>query len=572
MNKDKWILAYIRQYRLLFSLSVLLGSATVLFGAALMFTSGHLISKAATRPESILMVYVPIVGVRTFGLLRAVFSYIDRLASHSLVLKILSNMRTKLYNLIEPQAYFLRSRFRTGDILGVLANDIEYLQNFYLKVFFPSFVSMTIYAVIIAGAGLFSIPFAILLAVGIGLLLFVGPVISLLLTKAKNEIIKNGRNQLYFRLTDAILGSSDWIFSGNYPAFIRIYETQERELYMQEAQKQRFINRRDFFNQFLMGLIVILVIAWTSGLTVKGELSPTLIAAFALAILSLLESFLPLSGAVSETTVYQDSVNRLNALECKQKVELHAEPHRESWKYPIEINQLSFCYEPGNQILDHITLKVRNGEKIAILGRSGSGKTTLLNLLMGVLSPSAGKVLINGCSISAANQSIANKISVLNQRAYLFNTSLMNNIRLGNQEANEEEVHHVCRMVQLDEMISQLPDGYETIMQETGQRFSGGERQRIALARVLLQNTPIVILDEPTVGLDPKTEVELLKTIFTALAGKTIIWVTHHLIGMEQMDRILFLEHGKITMEGTHDFLLKTEPGYRKLYQLDRPF
>ena len=162
-------------------------------------------------------------------------------------------------------------------------------------------------------------------------------------------------------------------------------------------------------------------------------------------------------------------------------------------------------------------------------------------------------------------------MAVLNQKPYLFNTSVMNNIRLGNPEATDEEVYEAAKMVQLHELIMKLPKGYETNMQETGSRFSGGERQRIALARILLQKTPIVIMDEPTVGLDPITEANLLATIFNTLKGKTIIWVTHHLMGVEKMDRILFLEKGKIIMDGSHQQLFKSEERYRRLYALDRP-
>jgi ATP-binding cassette subfamily C protein CydC len=126
-------------------------------------------------------------------------------------------------------------------------------------------------------------------------------------------------------------------------------------------------------------------------------------------------------------------------------------------------------------------------------------------------------------------------------------------------------------MVQLDELIKKLPEGYQTNMQETGQRFSGGERQRIALARILLQNTPVIILDEPTVGLDSITEIALLSTIFETLKDKTIIWVTHHLTGVENMDRIIFLDQGKIAMEGSHQQLLESEERYRRLYRLDCP-
>ncbi|WP_342432043.1 thiol reductant ABC exporter subunit CydC [Neobacillus sp. FSL H8-0543] len=571
MNKEKWIIPYLQQYRGLVFLAILLGSLTILFGGALMFSSGYLISKAATQPESILMVYVPIVGVRTFGIGRAVLSYVERLIGHSIVLKILSNMRVRLYKIVEPQALFLRSRFRTGDILGVLADDIEHLQDFYLKTLFPAIISLVIYTVIIVWSGVFSIPYAILLAVLIGLLVFVGPILSLLYVKAKNEQIKKGRNQLYQQFTDAVLGISDWIFSGRYSSFIERYERQERKLLEVETKKHYFVNWRDISNQIALGTIVILSIYWANGLSLRGEIAPTFIAAFGLLMLSLLESFLPISGAISETTSYRDSLKRLVVIKGNNSIIVEpADVPKDLSEITIDIKELTFGYSE-NVLLDNFNLKIRQGEKIAIIGRSGSGKSTLLKLLQGALIPDSGEIKLNGQDSHLLETMIPRIMAVLNQKAYLFKTSVINNIRLGNPDATEEEVFKAARMVQLNDMIMQLPKGYETNMLETGQRFSGGERQRIALARILLQETPVVILDEPTVGLDSITEAKLLNTIFETLDGKTIIWVTHHLIGVEKMDRILFLEEGKIVMEGTHNQLLKNEARYQRLYALDCP-
>jgi ATP-binding cassette, subfamily C, bacterial CydC len=575
LGTKNWLYPFLRQYRWQLIFTIFLGSLTILFGAGLMFTSGHLISKAATQPESILMVYVPIVGVRTFGIGRAALSYVERLTGHSLILKILSEMRVKLYKIIEPQALLLRSRFRTGDILGVLANDIEHLQDFYLKTLFPSIVSIVIYTVIIICTGMFSIPFAITLAGLMGVILFIAPLFSFLYTKAKNERLKQGRHQLYNQVTDAVFGISDWIFSGNTSSFIREMMKKEEQQYLVETRKQNFVNWRDVVNQMVLGTIVIVTIAWANRLAIDGEMPPTLIAAFGLVILSLVESFFQISDSVSDTSTYYDSLKRLDRIAMKESPKtFEAQVFSETLSTAqvlIEINKLSFGYFPNNLLLKDLNIKVEQGEKLAIIGRSGSGKSTLLNLIQGSLAPTSGDIKINGMNARELGEEIPKYISVLNQRAYLFNTSVFNNIRLGNPKASDEEIFRVAKMVQLHEMITDLPDGFETNMQETGQRFSGGERQRIALARILLQNTPIVILDEPTVGLDPLTEVKLLKSIFKTLENKTIIWVTHHLTGVEHMDRIIFLDQGRIAMEGSHKQLIKSEDRYQQLYHLDRP-
>jgi ATP-binding cassette, subfamily C, bacterial CydC len=578
MEKDKWIIPYLRQYRWIVILTILLGLLVILFGGALMFTSGYLISKAATKPESILMVYVPIVGVRAFGFGRAVLSYVERLTGHQLILKILSQMRVRLYKIIEPHALFLRSGFRTGDILGTLANDIEHLQDFYLKTLLPSIISLILYAIIIFSVGIFSLPFAILLAILIGLLIFIGPLVSYFFIKAKNEYLKQGRNDLYQNFTDAIFGISDWILSGRYSTFIDHLKEHETRLLKYETKKHSFVIWKDFVNQIILGSIVILTLYWAEGQTLNGSFPPTCIAAIALMMFSLLESFLPIAGAISDTAIYKDSLKRLKELQSvnipNRKMTGDLSQLFDFSNICINMNHLTFGFTGDSLLLDDFNLNVKQGEKIAIIGQSGAGKSTLLKLIQGALVPLSGEVAINGedAKLLASHSVIPKCMAVLNQKAYLFNTTVINNIRLGNPQATDEEVFKVAEIVQLHHMIQQLPFGYETNMQETGQRFSGGERQRIALARILLQNTPVVIMDEPTVGLDPITEAKLLKTIFGTLNGKTIIWVTHHLSGVEKMDRILLMENGKKVLDGSHQQLLAMDKRYQCLFQLDRPF
>ncbi|CEG26149.1 thiol reductant ABC exporter subunit CydC [Bacillus sp. B-jedd] len=574
MKTDKWIKPYILRHRWLFALAILLGALTVLFGGSLMFSSGFLISKSATRPESILMVYVPIVGVRAFGIGRAAIGYAERLTNHQFILKIVSAMRLRLYKIVEPQAVFLRSKFRTGDILGALADDIEHLQDFYLKTLLPAIVSLAVYTVVILFAGAFSIQFAIVLAILCGLLVFAGPIVSFLYMRVKNGEMKRLRNVLYSDSADAVFGLGDWLFSGREEEFIRRHEQRQADLLELEKQRQSFVDWRDLLQHGILGFTVVATVYWASGAAEEGEIPATLIAAFSLAMLSLLESFLPLSTAAGDVTIYSDSVRRLEGMESGSVHKWSKDEEEAAYKASqaeIELKEVSFAYEDGESVISNFSLNVRQGEKIAILGPSGSGKSTLLKLIHGQLLPTKGEVLLNGRRTGEIVGEIPHWIAVLNQKAYLFNTSVMNNIRLGNEGASDEEVFEAANKVGLHDMLTGLPDGYRTGMSEAGRRFSGGERQRISLARILLQKTPVVIMDEPTVGLDPITENKLLADIFQALEGKTMIWVTHHLAGMERMDRILFMDDGEVTLDGTHEELLRESERYRRLYEMDRP-
>lgn len=209
------------------------------------------------------------------------------------------------------------------------------------------------------------------------------------------------------------------------------------------------------------------------------------------------------------------------------------------------------------------------GEKLAILGRSGAGKSTLASLIRGDRKPTSGTVTLNNVSTDEFGDEISNYIGIVHQSPYLFHTTILNNIRLGNENATEDQVWDVLERVGLAAMIRRLPKELHTMVDEAGLRFSGGERHRLSLARILLKDAPIILLDEPTVGLDPVTEEKVIETFMEQLQGKTLIWITHHLQGIEMMDQVVFIENGKITMQGSPVELQKTNEHYRALKMAD---
>ena len=580
MKREQWFRPYFKAYYGRFTLVVLLGMLTVAAASALMFTSGYLISKSALRPENILMVYVPTVLVRTFGISRAAIHYVQRLVGHDAILRVLSDMRVRLYRVLEPQALFIRSRFRTGDILGVLADDIEYLQDVYMRTVFPSIIALGMYGVVIAAFGWFDLVFAGVMALYIGVLVFLLPGISLWLTKRNGQRMKQEKNGLYQKLTDAVLGMSDWMISGRSAQFVESYEADEASLAKVERSLSNWAKWRTFISQIVVGIIVVSVIYWAGGMYADRQIQVSLIAAFVLVIFPLMDAFLPVSEAVERIPQYKDSVERLVRMSAAEPVDAacgvtagDAEVEAARADAHIRVERVSYRYEPdGDWTLRDVSFDIAPGSKIAVIGKSGAGKSTLMKLLQGAVTPGEGSVSIHGTPACAFGERMPQLISVLNQRPHLFDTSVANNIRLGRMDADDAEIERAAQQVQLGSLIESLPAGYDTPMHEAGQRFSGGERQRVALARILLQDTPIVIMDEPTVGLDPVTERELLQTIFRTLEGKTLIWITHHLVGVEQMDQILFVDEGKIEMRGTHEELMEQSPRYRGLYRLDRPF
>ncbi|KJB89485.1 ATP-binding protein [Paenibacillus sp. E194] len=579
-EQNQWLRPYLRRYCGRFALIIFLGMLTVLCASALMFTSGFLISKSAARPENILMVYVPIVLVRTFGIGRAVVHYVERLVGHDAVLRILSKMRVRLYRILEPQALFIRSRFRTGDVLGVLADDIEHLQNVYVRTIFPSIVAIVMYAAGIAALGWFDLPFALLMALYIAVLVFILPWISLWFTRRKNRLMKQERSGLYRKLTDAVLGMSDWVISGRASQFVDSYEADEARVARIDRDLRMWARWRTLVAQSVVGLTVITMVYWAGGQAADGNMPAVMIAAFGLVVFPLMDAFLPVSEAVEKLPQYEDSLERLSGMgeapveqavgsAANVKPELLQQARKSAH---IRLDQVSFRHAGSASLtISGVSLDIPQGKKIALIGRSGAGKSTLSTLIQGAVVPESGSVMINDVRANEYGEHIPEILSVLNQRPHLFDTTVANNIRLGRRSASDEEIRQVAEQVKLNTLIASLPKGYDTAMMETGQRFSGGERQRIALARVLLQRTPVVILDEPTVGLDPKTERELLATMFETMKGKSLIWITHHLVGVEQMDEIVFIENGQVEMRGSHAELMEQYPRYRNLYHLDRP-
>ncbi|ATX38905.1 Iron import ATP-binding/permease protein IrtB [Streptococcus iniae] len=275
-----------------------------------------------------------------------------------------------------------------------------------------------------------------------------------------------------------------------------------------------------------------------------------------------------MSAAGQESNSYADSLQRFKALPIiKKEIEEGLLPQE---CFDLQIQNLSFSYGNGQgNVLEGLDLEIKQGQKLAILGRSGSGKSTFASLLRGDLTPSQGHILLGGYPVSELKEHISDYISVIQQAPYLFNTSILNNLRLANQEASVSEVWKILDKVGLKEMVERLPEGLETMVDEAGLRFSGGERHRLALARILLQDTPIVLLDEPTVGLDPITEMKLLKTFMQALEGKTLIWITHHLKGIEACDRVIFIEDGHLEMQGSPEELAQNSSRYRQLKAID---
>lgn len=567
-KNEHWVRPDLKRYRWLLFWSLVLGVMTFVFAGALMFTSGFLIDKSATKPL-FAAIYVTVVLTRAFGIGRPVFQYVERLTSHNWVLRITSHMRRKLYKVLETDAAFVSEHHQTGDILGLLADDIGHIQNLYLRMIFPTVVGAGLTVIATLLLGWFNWGFALWICFLLLFQILILPWWGLVVERFRKAEQKQLNHDAYVSLTDSVLGLSDWVITHRSQEFLDQSLAAPKKLAASTAKSKRFQWGRDFVGQLLFVLITISMLIWTNLEWTGSQTSANWVGAFVLVVFPLDQAFSGIAQGVGEWPTYRDAIRHLNDLHPVKRKLPKQQPVPTTFK-TIQLKQVSFRYTPTDpELITDIDLTLHAGEKMAILGPSGMGKTTLLQLVLGDLTPTTSQVLIDGQDVLTYQQNRTNLFAVLDQSPFLFSTSIINNVRLGNENASDEEVAAALKAVKLDKLIAQLPNGMDSSVEEAGFAFSGGERQRLSLARILLQDAPIVLLDEPTVGLDPITEQALLDTMFSVLKGKTILWVTHHLQGVSQTDRVVFLEDGRLTMNDTPQHLAEQNQRYQNLYALD---
>ena len=576
MRTNSIIRTEIKKNKSVMTLVVVLGILSTVSGAALMYVSGFLISKSSLRIGNILMLQVPTVLTRTFSLSQSTFAYLQRLTSHNLVLGIIEKMRSRVYKILEPHALKLKKEYKSGDLLGLIAEDIEHLQNIYLKTIFPSIVSLVLYVIFVALMFGYDMSYAILATLFGLFIIFIVPFVSLTFTRRNFQVMKEAKYDLYKNFTSAIFGISDWISSNRVNDFMNEYQEKETRLLKKETKIKIFVHFRENLVNFIAGLTVFYMIYSCWNMTLNDSVENVYIASFCMMALSVMSVSVMTSESVAHIPGYEVSIKRVKDFYANEQDDVDIDKALQNKEgNVIDIENVTFAYENGKNVLDNISLSIKKGEKVAILGRSGVGKSTLVKLLTGTYTDYTGSISVLGKV--PTEKMLGTKISLLNQKPYLFDMTIRENLKLALLDKKEEvtddeinsKIEESLEKSQLTRLISELPEGINTNVFETGSRFSGGERQRIAFARTLIQNNELLLLDEPTVGLDPKTEHELLKTIFETNRDKTIVWITHHLNSIKYMDRIIFIKDGKVEMNGTHEELYQTNEKYRKLYDMD---
>jgi ATP-binding cassette, subfamily C, bacterial CydC len=525
------------------ALAVVLGSLTIVFGVGLMATAGYLISRAAEQPP-ILALTTAIVAVRFFGLARPIARYLERLASHDLALRSLACIRRQFYERIEPLAPAQLEGYRHGELLDRMVGDVDALQGLYLRGLGPPLVAALAGAVCVGVAVALLPTAAVILAAG---LLFGGlvvPAVAAWVGRATDRR-SAARATLTAELIELLRGAPELVAFGREEDTLERIRRSDRELSRLARRDALAAGIADSLAIVVAGATVVGVLAAAVAAHNAGELDRVFVAALALLALASFESVAPLAQTARElSATLAAGRNVLELVDREPAIRDVAEPARLLHDAPaVALERVTAGYSDGEPpVLTEFDLRLEPGRKVALVGRSGAGKTTVVNLLFRFLDPAAGRVTIDGRNVHEyAQEDVRGTFALAGQNAHLFDTSIRANLLLARPGASDSELIAALGRARLADWVATLPDGLDTIVGEEGMRLSGGQRQRLVLARALLADAPVLVLDEPTAHLDADTAQRLMKDMLDASAARTVLLITHRTEGLNRMDEIVAL-------------------------------
>src|SRR5215217_6023839 len=566
------LVRFLKAHRLHLSLAILLGVATVVGNVGLLATAAYVISAAALMPL-LAALAGPIYLVRLFGVGRAAARYAERIVSHSLTFKLLADLRTWFYARMEPFAPTRLLRYRTGDLLSRIVKDVDELENVYLRVVSPVVVAAIVSLLTCLFFYVFGPPLAF---VSLGFLAVAGVGVPLLvraLTRGLGRRQLKLRAELNSRIVDDIQGVQDLLAFGQEHDRLREISALNRRLDRVQKRMAFITGLQNALGDLIMNLAMLVILALSIPLVAGGELPGVYLAFLALVVLGSFEAVHPLGTAFQFLGRAVRAGERLfEIVDAEPEVKDPATPLPIPQDHKLEFDGVGFRYRDEDRfVLEDISFTLERGRRIAIVGPSGAGKSTLAGLVLRFWNPTEGEISIGGRDVRGyAQDDVRALIGVVSQDTHVFNDTLRANLLLARPEATDDELGTVLAQAQLDKLVQNLPRGLESQLGEQGLKLSGGERQRLSVARALLKESPLLLLDEPTANLDPTTERDLLDAVYSSTLDRATLVITHRLVRMERMDEILILERGRIVERGTHAELQASHGPYRRMLDVQR--
>ncbi len=507
-------------------------------------------------------------------LTRAVFRYLERLVSHDVTFRLLAKLRVWFYEKLEPLAPARLMNFRSGDLLARVIGDVETLENFYVRVVSPPLTAIVVgvfTAIFLASFYPLLAPVYLTFYLSLGLFL---PILAQTTSRKSAEQTISLRADLQTNLVDGIQGMADLIAYGRADERLKQITSNADEYGNAQRRMARVTGIHSAIGTLLTNLGMWTILFLTIPQIINGEIAGPMLASLTLFTLASFEAVLPLPLAAQMWNSAREAARRLFEVvdtepEISDQLSVTSEQSSIN-NQQLQITNLSFTYpSQTTPALQHLTFNLQPSTSLAIVGPSGAGKSTIANLLLRFWDYQVGEITLGGESLKALNQDeVRARCGYVSQNTYFFNTSIYENLRFARKKVTREEVEAACKSAQIHDFIMSLPKGYDTLIGEQGLRLSGGERQRLAIARALIKDAPVLILDEPTANLDPLTEQQVLETLFKVINQKTSLLITHRLIGLENVDEILVMNHGQVIERGTHAGLSGKDTFYRRLLDL----
>nr|WP_320782655.1 thiol reductant ABC exporter subunit CydD [Streptomyces sp. CRN 30] len=550
------------------ALALLLGSLALGSAVGLMATSGWLISRASQQPP-VLYLMVAVTATRAFGIGRAVFRYSERLVSHDAVLRMLADTRVAVYRRLERLAPAGLRRTRRGDLLSRLVADVDALQDYWVRWLLPAGAAIVVSAASVGFTAWLLPEAGAVLAVG---LLAAGagvPLVSGAVARRAERRLAPARGELAVRTADLLTGTAELTVSGALPARIAEARRADTALTRIASRAATATALGDGLTALVTGLTVAVTALVGAQAVSDGRLGGLAMAVVVLTPLAAFEAVLGMPLAVQFRQRVRKSAERVyEVLDAPEPVREPEQPRTAPHSpFPLVVGGLAARYEGQDwDALAGVDLTLDEGRRIAVVGASGSGKTTLAQVLLRFLDARRGTYTLGGADAYALDgDAVRRHVGLCAQDAYLFDSSVRENLLLARRDATEADLRDALARARLLDWADALPDGLATLVGEHGARLSGGQRQRLALARALLADFPVLVLDEPAEHLDLPTADALTADLLAATEGRTTLLITHRLAGLEAVDEVVVLAEGRIVQRGSYAELTAVEGPLRDM-------